>query len=91
MHDVVLAPTLHKIDHRYVVIGGVATNPRDEVLAHRRHQRGGSDLETPMPGQEPHHLSDALQLWDVDVQVHPVDGLDLEHHVVGEDISSSAR
>jgi hypothetical protein len=91
VHDVVLALTLAEVDHRETVIDGVATNAGDEVLAHRRHQRRGRDLETPMPGQEPDDLSDALQFRDVDVQIHPVEGLDLEHHMVRQDISSSTR
>jgi hypothetical protein len=91
MHDVVLALTLHKIDQRHSVRTGVAADPLNEVLAHRRHQRGGRDLKPPLPGQEPDDLSDALQLRDIDVQIHPVEGLDLEHHVLGEDISSSTR
>jgi hypothetical protein len=32
-----------------------------------------------------------LQLGHVDVAVHPVDALDLEHHVIGEDLGDSAR
>jgi hypothetical protein len=91
VHDVVLALTLAEVNHRETVIDGVTTNAGDEVLAHRRHQRRGRDLETPMPGQKPDDLSDTLQLRDIDVQVHPVDGLDFEHHVLGEDISSSTR
>jgi hypothetical protein len=31
------------------------------------------------------------QLGDVDVAVHPVDALDLEHHMIGEDIGDGAR
>jgi hypothetical protein len=32
-----------------------------------------------------------LQLRDVDVAVHPVDALHLEHHMIGEDLGDTAR
>jgi hypothetical protein len=44
-----------------------------------------------MPRQEADDLSDTLQLRDLDVQVHPVDRLELEHHALGEDIPSTTR
>lgn len=44
-----------------------------------------------MAGQEPNNLPDTLQLRDMDVQVRPLDGLDLKRHVLGEDVSSTTR
>ncbi|MBN8248044.1 MAG: hypothetical protein J0L84_11435, partial [Verrucomicrobia bacterium] len=38
-----------------------------------------------MPPQIPHHAADPLQLWNVDVQVHPVDALALKHHMLLQD------
>jgi len=32
-----------------------------------------------------------LQLRDIDVAVQPVDALDLEHHVISQDIGDTAR
>jgi hypothetical protein len=32
-----------------------------------------------------------LQLRDIDIQVHPVDALHLEHHVIAEHLGGSAR
>src|SRR5215204_4757873 len=43
-----------------------------------------------VPGQEPHHLPDPLQLRHVQVQVEPVDRLDLEQHMTSQDLSSRA-
>jgi hypothetical protein len=38
-----------------------------------------------------HDPSRILQLRDVNVQIHPVDALDLEDGVLGDDIGHSAR
>jgi hypothetical protein len=91
VHDVVLALTLDEIDQRHAVIAGVAADRGHERLAHRRHQRGGRDRVPPVAGQEPHDLPDPLQLRDIDVEVEPIDRLDFELHMTGQDISSSAR
>jgi hypothetical protein len=32
-----------------------------------------------------------LQLRDINIAIHPVDALHLEHHVIGENISDGAR
>ena len=42
-------------------------------------------------GQEPDDLPDALQLRDVDVEVEPIDRLDLKDHVLGQHIGNGAR
>jgi hypothetical protein len=41
--------------------------------------------------EESLHSAAVLQLGLEDVQVHPVDRLDLEHHVIGQDVGDSAR
>ncbi len=42
-----------------------------------------------MAGQEPNNLPNTLRLRDVDVQMQPLDGFTLKHHVLGEDISGT--
>jgi hypothetical protein len=41
--------------------------------------------------QETDDLLDSLQLRDIDVEIQPIDRLDLEHHVARQHISGSAR
>ena len=41
--------------------------------------------------EEPDHPELVLQLGLVEVQVHPVDALHLESHMIGENIPNSAR
>ena len=61
---------------------------RDEGLGDRVHQRGRGVLVTPVPDEEDRDPAAALQPGLIDVQVHPVDALDLQHHVIGQDVSS---
>jgi len=44
-----------------------------------------------MPDEEPSRASGVLQPWLVHVEIHPVDRLDLERHMPGQDIGNGAR
>ena len=90
VRDVVLALPLHKIDQRHPMVVGVAADRGHERLATRCDQRRGCDIEPEVAGQEAHDLPDPLQLGDVEVEVEPVDRLDLEHHMTGQHICCSA-
>jgi hypothetical protein len=90
VHDIVLALPLPEIDQRHPVVVGVAADRGHERLAARGDQRRGGDVETEMPGQEPDDLPDPLQLGNVEVEIQPVDGLDLEHNMAGQHISCGA-
>jgi hypothetical protein len=63
-------------------------NVRDEGLGHRIHQRRRGELVTPTPDEEDRDPAAVLQPGLIDVQVHPVDALDLQHHVIRQDVSS---
>jgi hypothetical protein len=91
VHHVVLALPLGEAHQRHVVGCGEVVDVGDELPRHRRHQRGRGDREAPVAHQEPRHLAGALQLRPEHAPVHPVDGLDLEHHLLGHDIGNSAR
>jgi hypothetical protein len=91
VHDVVFAVPFDKINQRYPMIGRVALEPGYERLAPLHHQRRRRDLEPEVASQETDDLPDSLQLGDVDVEIQPVDRLDLEHHVAGQHISGSTR
>jgi hypothetical protein len=54
----------------------------NERLGHRRHGRRGRKPLAPVNPQVPQHASHRLQGRHVDVEVHPVDRLVLEHHMV---------
>jgi hypothetical protein len=53
-----------------------------ERLAHRRHRRRGSKALAAVLAQVPHHAPDVLQPGHVGVEVHAIDGLVLQRHVV---------
>lgn len=91
VHDVVLALPLGEADHRDVVRGGIASDVGDELAGHRGNESGRGDGEAPVPHEVAGHLTGALQLGDVDVEVHPVDALDLEQHVLAQHLSDRAR
>lgn len=67
MHNVVFALPLDEVDQRQTMFGGIAINPGDEVLAHRRHQAVDA-ISKPDAGSKPHHLPDTLQRWTINVQ-----------------------
>jgi hypothetical protein len=45
-------------------------------------------LITPVPDEEDRDPAAVLQPGLINVQVHPVDALQLQHHVIGQDVSS---
>jgi len=91
LHHLVLAFPLGEVPHRNIVSGGKVLDVSDEPLGHRSHQRGRSDREPPVPHQEPGHLPGALQLRDENVQIHPVDALDLEPNMSSQHLRCRAR
>ena len=60
-------------------------------LRDRVHQRRGREGEPRWPRKKPDHARRVLQLGDIEVQVHPVDALDLQRDVVGEHVGDAAR
>jgi hypothetical protein len=91
VHDVVLALTLDEIDPRHALVTGEAAHRLAEGVTDRRQRRGRGDRQPQPPMHEPHQARRVLQLRHVDVEVHPIDALHLEHHMIGQDISHSAR
>ena len=91
VHHVVLALPLREMDHRDVAGLGVVADRGDELPVHRGHQRGRGDREPPVAHQVPRDLPGALQLRDEDVEVHPVDALDLEPDVISHHVADRAR
>jgi hypothetical protein len=64
---------------------------RDKRLAHRVHQRGRGIGVAAVTGEEARHPAAVSQPRLPHVQVETVDRLDLEPHVIGQDIGHGAR
>jgi hypothetical protein len=62
-----------------------------EVLGHGVHEGRGNEGPAPVVLEEPNDARLVHQLGLVDVEVHPVDALDLQAHVVSEDIGGTSR
>jgi len=63
----------------------------DERLGHRIHQRRGGVGVTAVAGEERGRPRAVLQPGLPHVEVHPVDRLDLEDHMAGQDIGGGTR
>ena len=57
----------------------------DEAFAHRRHQGRGGKLGASMETEKGDHAEFALELGDVDVEIHPIDALQLQRHMLIDD------
>jgi hypothetical protein len=91
VHDVVFALTPNELDHRHSMVAGVAADPRGERVADLPQRRGRRDRQPQLPVHEPHQPGRVLQLRHEHVEIHPIDALDLEHHMIVEDIGHTAR
>jgi len=73
------------------VRGNEMLDVRGERPRQRRHQRRGGKPVAPVPDEERGDPGAVLQPGLVQVQVHPVDRLDLEQHMTSQHISSRTR
>ena len=81
-HHIVLAlprPELHHLD---LVLSGITFQLCHETPAHRRHQRRGGEGLLTVTAKEPGNVLVALQGRHVNIEVHPVDPLDRQGHVI---------
>ena len=83
MQDVVFALSFREVDPRDALIAGEPADRGSEPVGDLRQRRGGGDRQAELPVHVTHQPAGVLQLRDIDIQVHPVDALDLEHHVLG--------
>jgi hypothetical protein len=91
MHDVVLACPLNEIDPRHPALASEPTQRRGEPITDLGQRRGRGDRQPQLTvhiGDQPGRV---LQPWHINVEIHPVDALHLEHHVIGQHISDAAR
>jgi len=87
LRDVVLALVLGEADHLHALIGDEALDVGHERIGLGRHPCGRGKALPEVAAQIPHDAPDALQLRHVDVEVHPVNALALQHDVVTQDFA----
>jgi hypothetical protein len=89
--DVVLTLALGEADQVHAIGVDEVVDRRDERPGHRRHQRRGRERVPAMVVEERRGALRVLQPRLVHVAVHPVDRLDLEHHVPVQHVGHGAR
>ena len=82
-HHIVLALAFAELHERNLVPRHEALQRRHEAAAHRVHQRRRRQRLPAMLAEEPHHPLFVLQPRHKDVEVHPVDPLDRQRHMIG--------
>jgi hypothetical protein len=91
VHHVVLALALDEVHPRHNVVAGEAAHRRAERVGDLPERGGRGDRQTELTLDVAQQTTRVLQLGHVNVAVHPVDALDLEHHMISEDIGDTAR
>ena len=85
-HDVDVAITLLEMHNGNVVLLGEDIDGLAEPVAHLFHHRGRGDHHAQVTPHEAHHLARGLEVRHVGVQVDPVEALEIEHHMVIEQV-----
>ena len=91
VHDVVLALPLGEIHPRHTMVAGEPVHRFVERLGDPGQRRGRGDRQLELPVHVADQATSELQLRHIDVAVHAVDAVDLEDHVLGQDIADSSR
>ena len=89
LHHVILALSLLEWDQRHAVVFGEALGGSNEGLGDWVHQRRRGELTAAVAPKESHHTALALQRRHVDVEVHPIDALQLKDDVRVHDFKVS--
>ena len=82
--DSVLTLAFAELEEGNLLVPGKLLQSGDEVLADGIHQGAGGELVAAMETEKGGHALLALQLWDVNIQVHAVDSFDFESDVLGQ-------
>jgi hypothetical protein len=91
VHHIVLALPLDEADHRHTPLPGERGDRRDERLRDWSERRRRRQRITQVVVNEPDQRPRMLQRGHVHVAVHPINALNLQRHMMGEDISHAAR
>jgi hypothetical protein len=89
--EVVFALVLGEVHQVKAVAVHEVADAVDECLGHRGHQRRGGEPVAAVEVEERGRAARVLQQRLVDVEVHPVDRLDLERDMPVQDIGHGAR
>jgi hypothetical protein len=84
--DVLLAGATLEVDEGDLLRSGEGFGGLDEGLAHLLEQRGRGDRVAAVLGEEGHQLARHLERRDVTVEIQPVQALDLEGHMVAQQL-----
>jgi hypothetical protein len=82
---------LTKIDPGHPLVADEPVDRRAERVGDLCQRGGGGNRQSELALDVAQQPTGMLQLRHVDVAVHPVDALDLEHHMISEDIGNGAR
>ena len=91
VHHVVLALSLDEVHPRHPLVTGEAAHRGAERVGDPGQRCRRSDRQPQLPVDVADEPGRVLQLRHVDVEVHPVDALHLEDHVLGDDLGHGAR
>src|SRR4029077_16635512 len=82
---------LGEVDPGHPVDLGETVHRRTERVGDLRQRCGRRDRQPQLPLDVTDQPSRELQVRDIDVQIHPVDALDLELHMLAKDIADRSR
>ena len=88
-HHVLLALSSLERDQRDLVLLGKAFGGGYEALGHGAHEGRGRNGLSPVAAKKLHHPTFLLQGGYIDIQIHPVNGLELEGNVVVENLGDA--
>ena len=91
VHDVVLTFPLGEIHPGHSVITSEAVHRRVERVGDAGQRRGRGDRQSQLPVHVADQAQRVLQLRHIHVAVHAVDTVDLEQHMLGQDIPDGSR
>ncbi len=91
VHHVVLALPFGEIDPRHTVDLREAVHRGAERVGDLRQRCRRGDRQPQLPLQIADQPRRELQSRHIDVQIHPVDALHLEAHMLGQDIGDRSR
>ena len=91
VHHIVFALPFGEVHPRDLLTLGEAVHRRGETIGNPGQRGSRGDRQAQLALHIPQQPAGVLQLRDVDVEVHPVDALHLERHMLGKDVSDSAR
>ena len=89
--DIVLALPLRKSHHRDLALGGEPQDRSDKLLADRVRQTRRRETRPPVASEKRRDPARVAQLAHIPVAVHPIDALQLEHHVLAQHIRGRQR